>query len=698
VDVDPVTGEISYTHDGGDVLSDLFTYRVANNLGRFSTEARVSIDVDTDLPPLALADSAVINTQGETVVDVLLNDTDDIGLDASTLTIVSQPLGGTLSVDPISGVVSYAYGGAVLEDSFSYTVADSTGQLSNEATVSLGIGEGFPADGLVLQLESDQGVVESGGVVAQWQDQSGNGNDLISTGDPRVQQDDLFLPVIRLDGDGDRLERLSELTNLPTGSSDRSLFMLVRYDSPGFGGFAYGTADTNEAFGLVVNNIVGRYGVQGWGADNDFISNLTGTGQGWVLQSAVLNDDEVVQALNGAEITRDVHTFDTQVSRMLLGANLSGGPQVDMSVGAVLLYDRALSGIEQAQVFNYLDEKYGVTTTTDPLPIARDDTLTLPQGTSASVAVLSNDSDIAAGGLPGALDELSLEIVVAPQNGVAVVSGGQITYSHGGAGFVDEFSYRVRDTLGQPSNVATVRVSNLPSTGLVAHYEADNAVGLDGSGHVSVLRDRSGRGNDLTGVGDVEVVADGLNGAAVLSFDGVGDALVRTGNLNGLPLGGSARTVYQVVRYDSVGSGGFGYGIRSGNRAFGLHVQAPDGRLRVNGFGPTADIVSETVGTGRGWVVHSVVYDGTEVVHELDGVEIDRVGHVFNTGLGPIVLGADLDQVPYVDMDVAALLVYDRALSEGEQGELEAYLDAKYNAAGEGAPLVANDAAEVERY
>jgi hypothetical protein len=42
------------------------------------------------------------------------------------------------------------------------------------------------------------------------------------------------------------------------------------------------------------------------------------------------------------------------------------------------------------------------------------------------------------------------------------------------------------------------------------------------------------------------------------------------------------------------------------------------------------------------------------------------------------VLGAEIDSDPYVDMQVAELLVYDRALSTAEQQQVQQYLQAKY--------------------
>ena len=154
-----------------------------------------------------------------------------------------------------------------------------------------------------MQLESDSGVTESGGVVSGWLDQSSSGNDLIAVGDPSVVSGELNgLPVLDFDGTEDRLERLSDLSGLPVGNADRTVFLLARYRGIGFGGFAYGDTSPNNAFGTIVDNNGGRLTVQGFGLENDLISDTLGTGAGWLVQSVVLDSGEVAHYLNSTQI------------------------------------------------------------------------------------------------------------------------------------------------------------------------------------------------------------------------------------------------------------------------------------------------------------------------------------------------------------------------------------------------------------
>ena len=139
--VDPNNWFITYTPDG-DLVTDTFTYQIADNLGRLSNVAEVFLSVETSPmanPDLGTSDAA----STPIVIHVLANDTDlngDDTINPTTVTIVDQPDDGLVEVDPVTGIVTYTpsddLGG---DDSFSYTVTDETDRLSNEATVDISV-------------------------------------------------------------------------------------------------------------------------------------------------------------------------------------------------------------------------------------------------------------------------------------------------------------------------------------------------------------------------------------------------------------------------------------------------------------------------------------------------------------------------------------------------------------------------------
>jgi hypothetical protein len=164
----------------------------------------------------------------------------------------------------------------------------------------------------------------------------------------------------------------------------------------------------------------------------------------------------------------------------------------------------------------------------------------------------------------------------------------------------------------------------------------------------------------------------------MVSLDGTDDLLQRTDTLTGLPSGNDSRTIMYVVNYQSSPDwgGGVAYGAAACNNAFGLIVH--DSSLQVQGWCEdfTAPASAE-VGSGD-WLTQSAVLSGDQVTHYKNGTQIDQFTHTYDTDPQKIVVGAELDEDPYVDMEVAEVVVYDRALTDTERQQVEQYLQDKY--------------------
>ena len=86
--------------------------------------------------PVAVNDDDSTSSETPTLIDVLANDTGEI--DPTTVTIVTQPLHGSVNVDQTEGDVTYTPNpGFSGVDNFKYTVADEEGCVSNEAVVEI---------------------------------------------------------------------------------------------------------------------------------------------------------------------------------------------------------------------------------------------------------------------------------------------------------------------------------------------------------------------------------------------------------------------------------------------------------------------------------------------------------------------------------------------------------------------------------
>jgi hypothetical protein len=93
-------------------------------------------------------------------------------------------------------------------------------------------------------------------------------------------------------------------------------------------------------------------------------------------------------------------------------------------------------------------------------------------------------------------------------------------------------------------------------------------------------------------------------------------------------------------------------------------------------------------------MVQSATVSGDQVVHYKNGSQIDSGTRTYDTTLdatdSKFVIGEEIAEIGYADMDVAAVVVYDRALSDTERQQVEDYLDQKYFTPTQNAPPTAD--------
>ncbi len=136
------TGEVVYSPNANFNGADSFAYSVKDNDGVVSNIATVSITITSiNDAPVATNDAVTTNEDNAVTLLVSANDSDvDGSLDLASIAITMAPANGTLSVNSTTGEVTYTpnanYFGT---DSFTYTIKDNDGSVSNAATVSISV-------------------------------------------------------------------------------------------------------------------------------------------------------------------------------------------------------------------------------------------------------------------------------------------------------------------------------------------------------------------------------------------------------------------------------------------------------------------------------------------------------------------------------------------------------------------------------
>ncbi len=110
------------------------------DLNHFSADLAGLEPISTgDSPPTAIDDWRTVDeNSGPHLFDILSNDIEDNALNFATVIITLPTDGGSAIADPVTGIVSYTpAAGFTGTETFTYTVEDDAGQLSNSATVTV---------------------------------------------------------------------------------------------------------------------------------------------------------------------------------------------------------------------------------------------------------------------------------------------------------------------------------------------------------------------------------------------------------------------------------------------------------------------------------------------------------------------------------------------------------------------------------
>ena len=522
--VDPVTGVFTWTPGEADGPG-VFTFDVVvtdDGVPSLAGRRTVTVTVvDLDGPPVAIDDEADTDAGVPVVIAVLDNDSDPDG-DALTIDGVTDPAGGSVSVN-IDGTVTYTpdtgFSGV---DTFAYTVT-TPGGLTDSATVSVTVRPAVCTAAAATLRNGDPDLVD--GAVEVTVDGTGAfGSSVGSGGDARFNpvgpveaNGTVFSSNLYVRAAGALLEEACPAVTTIESQSDTLL--VTRFER---GGLTFRLTQTLSPVGLTGSTLSQVYEVTAGVtevptrlvrhvdsdlffdetiADRSGASDATGAQLYQFDASDTASQPATFLGISGslgADTTPDrwtIQRFDyrddlvrnegiTDADDTVVFGDADGDRFVDAP------YDVTLSQQWNAVVpaggtltFTTLTE-FGKAPANDA-PVAADDAALTDVDTAVNVAVLANDTDVDGG-------PLVIVAVSTPANGTAVVEAdGTVTYTPApGYRGLDAFTYTVIDGRGG-ADEATVAVKVGRNVAPTADAGADRTV-VEGSAIVL-----TGTGGDL---------------------------------------------------------------------------------------------------------------------------------------------------------------------------------------------------------
>jgi len=189
---------------------------------------------------------------------------------------------------------------------------------------------------------------------------------------------------------------------------------------------------------------------------------------------------------------------------------------------------------------------------------------------------------------------------------------------------------------------------------------------------VSEWRDKSGEGNDVsqgTAANQPAVIVAGQNGLDFLRFDGVNDSLQRTSFTGGTLV--QPNTIVCVAKMGTISNKAVFDGGSTGGREV---LQSADGVAEYKLFAGN-NLEGGTLNSGNK-LLYYCEFNTTSFLRR-SKIQI-LSGDAGTEGLIGITLGDIFNLTLPANVDICEMTVYDKALSTGEQVDIETYMTDKW--------------------
>ena len=216
---------------------------------------------------------------------------------------------------------------------------------------------GLPSEGLVLHFDAGQGVLSSGDIVSQWNNQVGQGPSLQASGQPRLIAQGLNgRPIVELNDAAQSL-RQSGTSSLPTHNNDRTLVVLSA-SSKTKARVGYGGTGCGAYFGFRQDE-EGYTGLARGCDDNAFAAQKQANAGQWDLHVLQVRSGIFYYLRNGKWVDGRSTGFDTQPGAFEIKARIADEARSgSLKIATVLAYNWALGKEQLTNIQRYIGNRW----------------------------------------------------------------------------------------------------------------------------------------------------------------------------------------------------------------------------------------------------------------------------------------------------------------------------------------------------